>query len=267
MTQNMQVNNIRVHTTAHYCQLDAEVRSDARGAAPFSLYYRFPAECSEFVSPQNGDPFLVALLAPAMAAGEPLTVNASVSPRLFSSVDRIQDIYQRWNQQLCKIHVDAPIRSRPFSSENSRVGLFFSLGVDSFYSLLKNSREHPNDSESIGDLLLVEGFDIREDKHAGLFKHVLRNAEAVADHFGKSLVPVSTNLREFADRYVRWGPIYHGAALSSVALATEALFRRAYIAASYTYERLFPWDRTHYWIRCGQLKVLHLSTMVVRQLG
>ena len=92
------------------------------------------------------------------------------------------------------------------------MSLFFSLGVDSFYSLLKNNRDHPGDEKTIDDLLFVRGLDIAIDdpKVEDLFAMSVLNAKRVADQFRKSLLVGSTNLRHFTNRFVNWGTICHG---------------------------------------------------------
>ena len=124
-----------------------------------------------------------------------------------------------------------------------RVSLFFSLGIDSFYSLLKNHRDHPGDEKTIDHLLFVRGLDIAIDdpKVDDLFTMSVRNAKKVADQFGKTLVVASTNLRHFTNRFVSWGKTCHGAALASIALALSEGFTEVKIASTYDWEHLFPW--------------------------
>jgi len=137
------------------------MRSDA-SRRPFLVLYRFPRGFEGFVSPENGDPFIPALLLPAMKAHEPLEITAPVSPTLLRSVDAIQRIYRSWDPALSEVKIKAPVREKPLQrvQQRSRVGLFFSCGVDSYYSLLKNVQEHPADEETITDLIVVHGFDI-----------------------------------------------------------------------------------------------------------
>ena len=90
----------------------------------------------------------------------------------------------------------------------------FLLGVDSFYSLLKNNRDHPGDEKTIDDLLFVRGMDIAIDEPEvdDLFDRFVENAKRVADQFCKTLLVASTNLRHFTNKYVSWGKTCHGAA-------------------------------------------------------
>jgi hypothetical protein len=161
------------------------------------------------------------------------------------SLPRLQAIYQEWNEGLSIISVESSglDHSAAPVGRASRVSLFFSLGIDSFYSLLKNHRDHPGGQKTIGHLLFVRGFDIAIDDPTvdDLFAMSVRNAEKVADRFGKTLIVASTNLRHFTNRFVSWGKTCHGAALASIALALGEGFTEVNIASTYDQERLIPW--------------------------
>jgi hypothetical protein len=126
-------------------------------------------------------------------------------------------------------------------SRASNRGIFFSCGVDSFYSLLRNIRDHPNDREAITHLIAIHGFDTWFEKRSALFDTITENASRIAHEFGKKLLPAAANLKDFSDRYVRWDSQYHGAFLASVGLALENGFDRIFIASSHSQDQLFPW--------------------------
>ena len=62
----MRVSAIEVTEQGATCQLQARVASEAGLFEPFLLWYRYPAWCRPYVSAENGDPFLAALLTGAM---------------------------------------------------------------------------------------------------------------------------------------------------------------------------------------------------------
>jgi hypothetical protein len=242
----MQLSEIGVRTAGDCCELRARVRCDTdwvNGGQPFWLWYRFPRMLEPFLDVNNGDPFLAALLGPAMVVGEALEISAPVSASLLHASSQIQTIYHCWDPALSRVRVVAPVRDeKPAAgSVRPRNALFFSLGMDSFYTLLKNTRDHPQDEETITDLVVLHGFDIFVDKwNTNVFDAVRERSARVAGELGKCLVPVAMNIRELSDQLVDWEELYHGAAMASVALALQPFFRRAYIAATYTYDRLFP---------------------------
>lgn len=238
----IRVSNIELETGADTCELRAHVETKDFDK-PFTLWYRLPLSAAPFVSAKSGDPFLAALLLPAMSMGEFLEVEAPVSPKLLRSVDQIQDIFACWFSGLSKVPVRAPRRDP--DALNGRAhrlnGLFFSLGADSFYSFLKNQSLPPADEETIGALVVVHGFDIPVGKRDNrLFPQLLAGCQRVATEHDKEVLPVATNLREITDLYVPWGDVGHGAALASVGLALEGIFREIRISAAFSYSHLHP---------------------------
>lgn len=243
----MRVSEIQLINADDACQVQARVASDRDAAdgdwfAPFTLWFRFPAWCRPFLQADNGDPFLAALLVPAMMSGERLVIPAPVSPRLLRSLADIQAIYHSFDGRLHPIAVEATPRllseevTAPAAS-----GLFFSLGVDSFYSLLKNQRDHPDDAETVRYLVMIHGFDVSHDDWDERFSpRMLASGIRVAGETGKTLLPVTTNLRPITRRLSRWN-LSHGSALASVALALGGLFGEVLIAAGTTYDQLYPW--------------------------
>jgi hypothetical protein len=244
----MRVSQIAVIPSADYCQLQARVASDfaaddAQWFEPFTLWYRFPPWCAPYLSPENGDPFLAALLGGAMEAGERLAIAAPISPRLRDAVPDIQHIYAAFYPHVSRIPVEVESRDWPLAGgvADAGVGLFFSLGVDSFYSLLKNQRDHPADGQTITHLVPVHGFDMYEEEWDSAFPPaLLSNFQRVADEMGKTLVPVVTNVRRVTSGLTAW-PNAHGGGTLSIALALGAMLREVHLAASATYDKLYPW--------------------------
>jgi hypothetical protein len=241
----MRVTDARLIRLRDYCQLEARVTLESIESDPFLLWYRFPLDYISAVSAKLSDAFVAALLTPAMALGERLRIEGVVSGQLVQSLPQLQAIYQEWNAGLSIISVDSSGLDHSAAHEGRarRVSLFFSLGVDSYYSLLKNDRDHPGDEKTIDDLLFVRGLDIAIDdpKVDDLFGMSVLNANRVADQFRKKLIVASTNLRLFTNRFVNWGTTCHGAGLASIALALGEGFTEVKIASTYHWEELFPW--------------------------
>ena len=247
----MRVSRIEVISADDACQLQGWVESDATEDdvdwfEPFSLWYRFPRWCRPYLSADNGDPFLAALLLPAMRTREKLTIPAPVSPRLLEALPEIQTIFTQFDPRTARVPIAAEPRQNglPIVDREPWVALFFSMGSDSFYSLLKNQREHPADSATITHLISLHGFDAAHHGWDETFPPaLLRNFTRVSDDLGKTLVPVVTNVRQVGARLAPW-TMMHGAALASVALALGSAIRRLTIASSATYDTIYPWG-TH----------------------
>ncbi len=121
---------------------------------------------------------------------------------------------------------------------------FFSGGVDSFYTVLKNQEASIPSADRISHLLFIHGFDIPLDD-LDLYKMCYRNIKSAAERLDKTLIPCSTNIKEvicpgYVDLYADWS-MCHGQLLASVALGIERLFGRLYISSSHKYSDLGPW--------------------------
>lgn len=192
------------------------------GDTVFEVWYKLPhgsrlAEGSETM--------LVAALLPAMRLGRGVRIDAPVSPRLLSTLPAIQEIFRAWDPQFKKVPIHAQ-PAPPHHAPGADVGLFFSAGLDSFYSLLKHRDE-------ITQLIFVYGFDMPMSDHAVRAK-ISTLIQEVAKEFRKPLLFVDTNIKEFYRRYVPWHLAF-GAALASVGLLLSDQFRKLYIAAPQSY--------------------------------
>lgn len=177
---------------------------------------------------------LAAGILPAMRQGLSLKLDAAVDPVFAANLDSIQCLYAEWNDAFGRVNIltggESPM---PLSPKGHRVGLFFSGGVDSFYTLLKHQDE-------ITDLIFVHGFDIRLDDTA-LYNQAVESIQRVADYFGKRLIRVRTNLRQFIGPHADWGLFAHGAALAAVGHLLSGEFGRIYISASECASEAAPW--------------------------
>jgi hypothetical protein len=165
----------------------------------------------------------------AMIAGRALSIRGAISSSLERNLQSIQNIYRSWLPNAKEVAVNVTTISSEKSSNGSSV--FFSGGVDSFYSLLKHR-------ESINNLVLVQGFDIPLGNKS-FFEQVRSVAEEVAALFEKRLITVKTNLRTVSHA-CSWG-IQNGAALATVAHAIQPNHSTVYIGSSYPYKDLHIW--------------------------
>jgi hypothetical protein len=180
----------------------------------------------------SGNAALAIALIPAMRAAQSLVLADSLSPRLFASQAAIQKLFQDWDHRFNVVPVTAPL-GEPDRVSTGGTGLFFTGGVDSFFSLLRHREE-------ITHLIFVRGFDIKRDQQE-VDGSVLPAMRAVAAQMNKTLVEVSTNIREFSDPIVDWALDYHGTALAAVALLLAPTLNKVYIAASHAEGDTFRW--------------------------
>lgn len=120
-----------------------------------------------------------------------------------------------------------PARRSPAST-----ALFFSGGIDSFYSLVR--------IPDLGVLVFIIGFDVRLHKRA-TWEAMLSSYRELAAEQGLQFIAIATNLRDHPVLgKMRWGR-YHGMLLAA---ATHLLRERAsrwIISSSFQQDNLMPW--------------------------
>lgn len=200
------------------------------------LWFRFPQNLSENLS-TRAEPFLAAVLPSAMAHRKTLVLDGDISERMLAGCEQIMKILNNWYPRLRII----PIRPRKIIRDrfpSTGVGCFFTGGVDSFYTLLKNLDMEQDDGR-ITHLIYVRDFDIpleKKDLHAEVSSHL----KEVAKDTGVNLIPVETNLRRLTYHNVDWF-LQDGAGYAGVALCLSPLLKRVYIASTATYSTLPRW--------------------------
>jgi hypothetical protein len=210
-----------------------------RDSRLIELFFRFPAALAGS-APPSADPFLAALLVPALVEGESLTVDPPVSGRLLGRTARVQDVLTTWYPARRRITIAATPRPSPpgeGAAGGRGVGAFFSGGVDSCHTLLKSRLGLPSPADPITHLIFVKGFDapLSEVERLGESERRLR---AIAARYDCALVAVETNLR--AVLAAPWPEMYCGAALAAVGLALAPALRTILIPSSYDYTDLIP---------------------------
>lgn len=184
----------------------------------------------------NSETFIALGLLPCMRHGKSIHIQGNVSQQFLENLEKVQEFFLAWKPQYSRvaIHGVTPVGKAP-STEN-RVGVFFSLGVDSFYTFLKHREE-------ITDLIFVHGFDIP------LRSQTLRDqaSEAlhkVAAHYNKRALEIETDVMMFKDAYLPGHQAY-GAILAGVGHLLGPSFSRIYIATGHTVDTLSIMEGSH----------------------
>jgi len=175
----------------------------------------------------RADAWLFLMLPVCMKLGEDLEIFGTLSNSAVEAFEKAQAELLRGHPKMKPIRLNnnQPRNDiQPSEKTERKVGLFFSGGLDSMYA-----------SESIPDidaLVLIWGFDIpaKNQKHWDLS---LKFLEPYAKDIGRELIVVRTNIRELSNGILLWGGDYHGTALSGVATALSAEFKKMYVAAGF----------------------------------
>jgi hypothetical protein len=176
---------------------------------------------------------------------EDLIIEAPISNSLLINISNVQDIMSNWYPELEKIKISSSIfYDSHLKNNKDSVACFFSGGVDSSYTLLRNQKK-------ISHLILVQGFDIDLDDLT-LWNKSLINIEKISKGMKKNIITVQTNLRDIADKKRAswgrkykgdfWGKILFGSSLASTGLCLQKNFGLIIIASSgRTRKELIPW--------------------------
>jgi len=207
-------------------------RSDGATA---EVYFEYPAQYEDWLC-ATGDTFLPVLLVPALLNGEPLHIDPPVSNEMVIWGEQLQELYvNAYMNSGARITIDAPNRAPVPQPVHDHVAEFFSLGVDSFYALLKNMQGLPSRALPITHLLYIEGLDtpLSQMESAEATHDAVRQ---VADDAGKELILGRTNVRDvFAIDHLRY---YSGPCLASIGLSLCRGLKQAIVASATDYKSL-----------------------------
>ncbi len=209
--------------------------------------------------------FASALLPIAIQQGVRLKLDQAPDRAWRRSIAGALPVWARWwetEPDLSRVLVAprSPLRIRPRRAAGT--GLCFSLGVDSFHTLLRSERP-------ITHLILVQGFDIALDDEIRM-DAAERSVREVAERTGAKAIVVRTNLRKGSNgKFAKWRPVNwprtHGGALAAVGHACGREIGELLISATYFED--VPWGShwdTDPCFSSSQLDVRHVGTEVRR---
>ncbi len=196
----------------------------------YELWFEFQGVSPDWIVGDRYDAFMAAAFPAAIVSQETLEAEGFVSSLLCTALrGPILDLWCSWFSHLGPINIVAQEITAPASVARSAIGLFFSGGVDSFYTFLK-SRAQDSTRSPVSHWVTAQGFDVPLTDSARL-NRVESQYKQLAKDFGVELVVVRTNLRLFTDAFLKWD-FYHGAVLAAMGLALGNGFRRFYIASA-----------------------------------
>jgi hypothetical protein len=207
------------------------------------VWFEVPEPESDGLS-KTGNPWLLALMPVAVHLGESLRLPLPVDPELLLGAEEIMRAWAKWFPGLRPSPIDAEIlRPTSHAQPAGRTALFFTGGVDSFFSLLHaeapGRRPLPGE-RPVEDLVYVWGYDIPLSDRAS-FDRKQAQLGSLAHRLGKRLVTLATNLRETRLGDLDWGARAHGAALGAAGLMLEGRWSEVRISSSNSYENARPW--------------------------
>ena len=202
-----------------------------RGARAETLYFSVDRKFESFVV-EDYSPFLVTVLLPCMKTGEDIVIEGSISSKLLDNMEEVMKLVESWGVGLHSVAIEVQKAPDTFDTLDTFTASFFSAGVDSFYTYLKNKKE-------ISHLIFVHGFDIPLE-NTQFFDNVRKTVDAVAKEEKKEAIIVKTNSADIVEKRLIWD-FAHGGALAGVALFLGKGLGTVLIPASVQQDNKFPY--------------------------
>src|SRR5262245_33471063 len=235
----MRIHDIRQSSMAGGVELSAKISGlPGETGDGFRMWIRGP---SGFApprgTPQEGAIWTTMLLPVAIETRQAIEVDSPLPARFLAGTRQIMEIWRQWNS----IRVPIAISSTSLVSDEPQpeeIGCFFSGGLDSCYSVLKNLND-PRQSK-ISHLIFVDGFDVPID-NLSLAAKVSSRIQRLAGALGLNLIRCSTNSRQLTDLFASWGDTQHGGAMAAIGHFLSGRLGRVIVPSSHTYADSFPW--------------------------
>lgn len=195
-----------------------------------------------------GDAFLIGLLPIAMKLGEDIEIRDPVSSAVAHGIISYIDVLCCWWPDVFKpIKIKfTSIVSRKDEKRPQGVGVCFSAGADSFYSLLKHLEENePVKDFRITHALMINGFDqIADYSGDGISQEMFKSFAPMLERLGVKPLMISNNFKIFRESVFENSELIFsfGSLLMACIHAFATIFGRFYISghASWAYDDLIP---------------------------
>ncbi len=203
--------------------------------------------------------FASALLLPSLRIRRPLILDMPVSPVWYDHVLELLPIFQEW-WHLPLLSPRAPLAALSTAPSAPTTALYFSGGIDSFYSLLRSTTK-------IDYLIAVEGFDVPLSYRSGL-SLLESSLREVAAECGMQPLIVRTNVRRHWSFWTMSWKWTHGGVLAGVGHLLSDHVGRVLISSSRSLTNLSPWGshwRTDSLWSSEQLQVVNHAAQITRR--
>ncbi len=246
----MILHEISVKENGTACRLSGIV--EKTNGKTIEVFFEYPIAYKDFLN-VSADPFFPVLLIPAMEKGEKLEIVPDISKNLLDHSGYVQEIFTNWYPDVFReveiVHHNLHERKKVINN----AAQFFSLGVDSFYTLIKNREKN------LKYLIYMQGLELPLTRYKYKQEEgVLAGISEVEKHYNVQLIHGKTNLRDHFK--LDWPKYYHGPGLAGTALSLSCGFDTIFIPSSHSYGAHIPVGSSfmidHYW-STEQLNVVH----------
>lgn len=227
---------------AAFCRASALISLD-RPNRHYEIWFDFPDQYSKFID-ESGSPWLALLLPFAFLEGHDIDISAPVDPQLLINAKGILRIWSSWYSKSSEIRITSPDRPSARDQAPTDKAVFFSGGVDSFFSALRALELQRSDAKAHEiHLVTVWGLDIPLSSVDGfsVARDILNGA---AKNYRVRALEVVTNIRDFPlyEFGSHWyADLSHGSTLAGIGLFLSKIMKSVVIGSSYQYGHLIPW--------------------------
>lgn len=252
----MKISNFRYEVGDGFFEISAKYVWEDNEREDQEIYFRYSGSVNEtyFNLDTIAQPFLIAAIVPALRRGERSIsiVDADICPWLKDNLSTFMRYLVDWywykydrnpgDKWIPNIECESSTVNVP---EHRRTASFFSGGVDSLYSIMRNHNNIPIDHPGrVEDVIFVHGFDMgnRPDRgtEEAFYSSVVRSMGLVLETEKLNLISAYTNIRSLDPYTDCWLDEYMGSAMSAVAHGLTGQLTDVLIASSYEIGTLHP---------------------------
>ncbi|MBD3280648.1 hypothetical protein GF389_03945 [Candidatus Dojkabacteria bacterium] len=220
-------------------RISASVSCETVDLKEFEIYFEFDNKYEKYLT-NRLDPFLVASIIPSMGIPEDIRIEGGIDKVLTANLTKMMSIISNWevsdswHKKVVDVKISATELLDNTKEKKEKTAMFFTAGVDSFYTL-----EKLRDAEEAPDYLItIFGYDIALD-NIEMQRRLSKTLKQVSDSTNIEVIRINSNYREFLDKFPpnsanQW-EMCHGSGLTSAALCLDGLYQKVYINSSDAY--------------------------------
>jgi len=210
------------------------------------LWYEVPSRFEQYLVVENLDAFLVGMLFYALKEGEDVQLNGTVSARLYYNINHyVIPALCLANHNLIPIKIHCRDLNEKDLNVGNTAGTGLSCGVDSFATYYDHFEEEGSYKIQYFAFFNVGSHGSGGDKTNLLFNKRFEKAKKFADHIGKEIIKINSNLSELLEMKFQSTNTLRNV---SCVLVLQKLFKNYYIASKnrFDYFELHAYDTQDY---------------------
>jgi len=199
----MILSNIRIEKRNDYSFLICDL--DSKNFSEKTIWFSVPSEYSYMLTPNLYDPFLVALLFPAMDCGEEIIIKGNVSKKIYKNINSyVQKILITYASYLKKINIEIQGYDTVNNKDKKLIGTGFSAGVDSFSTFYDHYVLEDDSEYKINTLFFFNVGSHGKFSNSNTqkrFNERYNYLKSFPKEIGIPYIPVDSNIHHFHEKY------------------------------------------------------------------